>query len=401
MSESVLNKNRVIKIYLFGAFVLFWLLLSLFCPVVFAGCEDDLKKADQEYSNEDFKLVISILNGVLTSPDCSDENRRYAFTLRGATHYWSRDSLAAEVDLDSCIISDTSYGCLEANFETQKRSGTEICHFFERVKSRLFVQLKITSEPPGATVYIDGDSVGTTTDTITIENMIAGKYYNVRLKLECYREINSKIFIEKGRSNSKDFKLERLFCPIEIYSDPSGATVLIDGNMRGTTSLMDSVACGEKHQIVFKKKGYRCKVKKVECLDSKSLDVTAYMDKIKRPPIVLPAIATALTAVAGGSIWYFDKEAKDYYKKYKKSVSSDDINENWNECEKNIDRRCYSKWTTGGLGLVSAGLWVWYCWPREGKDLCSLEPATGNSKKVKIALLPGCEQVHLIISKRF
>ncbi len=110
--------------------------------------------------------------------------------------------------------------------------------------------LTITSDPPGAEIFIDGESTGTTpVDGLPVE---AGEH---QLRLEAERYLTAESLLEvTGREIRQQVTvaLDPAWAEVSIASDPAGATVLVDGEPAGTTPARVEILQGE-HQIMLQK----------------------------------------------------------------------------------------------------------------------------------------------------
>lgn len=115
-------------------------------------------------------------------------------------------------------------------------------------------KLVVSSEPPGARVYLDGLQIGVTPFAA---DGSAGPHL-VALELDGYLREQREVLLRDGRDVELRFPLAAL--PREpalaVGSAPEGATVLIDGTARGATPWVGALAAG-RHEVVLKMKGRR------------------------------------------------------------------------------------------------------------------------------------------------
>ncbi len=109
-------------------------------------------------------------------------------------------------------------------------------------------RLEITSNPPGARVLVDGESVGETPLTdIPIE---AGTR-SLELRADRYRPLSTSLEVE-GREIRQQLALalEPAWAEISVATEPAGATVLVDGESAGTTPDTLEILEGERQLIL-------------------------------------------------------------------------------------------------------------------------------------------------------
>jgi PEGA domain len=114
--------------------------------------------------------------------------------------------------------------------------------------------LGVTSDPPGARVFLDGAAAGVT--PYSVELVPGGHAVAVELagRLRQERQITAR----QGRDVQLAFVLPALpkDPALTVDSEPAGATVLIDGKERGRTPFLAPVPPG-KHELVLRLPGRR------------------------------------------------------------------------------------------------------------------------------------------------
>ncbi len=114
-------------------------------------------------------------------------------------------------------------------------------------------QIQLSSIPPNAAVTINNEPRGHT--PLTTELLTAGEMVSVALK--SYKLWNKALQVPAGETLIvPEIILEPSDGVIEATSTPSGATITVDGQYRGTTPITLKVAANEKHQISLFLNGY-------------------------------------------------------------------------------------------------------------------------------------------------
>jgi PKD repeat protein len=115
---------------------------------------------------------------------------------------------------------------------------------FETVANDRVVRAVIDSEPSGATLYIDGEKIGTTPVRGEIPAGEEGRRLRVVLKKEGYQPSRARLRLQEGDANSYTFDLRRPDEPIVVRSEPK-ASVWFDGVRVGTTPYERGVPADE------------------------------------------------------------------------------------------------------------------------------------------------------------
>lgn len=114
-------------------------------------------------------------------------------------------------------------------------------------------RLTVRSQPAEATVLIDGEEVGRT--PLTSVPVAAGEHA-VTVRAMGYQVYHTDLAIEgKDVLQTLEVDLEPASAPVTFRSQPSGASVLVDGDVRGTTPLTTELAAGSR-QVRLRLKGH-------------------------------------------------------------------------------------------------------------------------------------------------
>ena len=95
--------------------------------------------------------------------------------------------------------------------------------------------LYITSNPPGADVYLGNTKAGTTSPAFQKVNLQAGTKVRVTLKMSLFHDVAFDVDLKPGVMKFENVALKPAFGSLTIESEPTGAKVLIGGSEVGTT----------------------------------------------------------------------------------------------------------------------------------------------------------------------
>jgi hypothetical protein len=125
--------------------------------------------------------------------------------------------------------------------------------------SRLFpkTEIRVTTVPSGATIELEGRSVGTTADTLAVGEVTVGRIYSVVARLDGYQPRHAVVQVHPG-PNPLELQLQQISGTVELDSKPSGAAIEIDGKPAGDAPLSSTSLPADKDvTVVFKRRGYR------------------------------------------------------------------------------------------------------------------------------------------------
>jgi formylglycine-generating enzyme required for sulfatase activity len=113
--------------------------------------------------------------------------------------------------------------------------------------------VSLKTEPPGATVLVDGAPAGTTPADL---ELTAGER-TLEVRLAGFNAWNGKVQVVANEPlHLPDVKLAPADGRVEIASAPSEASVSIDGEFRGRTPLQLRLSPGRPHRLTLTKPGY-------------------------------------------------------------------------------------------------------------------------------------------------
>ncbi|MBC8552808.1 MAG: PEGA domain-containing protein, partial [Candidatus Brocadiales bacterium] len=113
--------------------------------------------------------------------------------------------------------------------------------------------ININSNPSNATIHIDGKKVGETPETIT--DLSPGMHL-VEVIMAGYEIWSESVDVRGDMENTLTAKLQEITGSIDIKSNPSEATIYLDGEKIATTpDSLQSVAIG-MHEVEIKMEGY-------------------------------------------------------------------------------------------------------------------------------------------------
>ena len=115
--------------------------------------------------------------------------------------------------------------------------------------------LKVTSNPPGASIILDGEATSKITP-YTFDSLVVGSH-SLRLEHEGAATLDSSIVIVYGEQAEVNVKLNEYYGHIQVNSTPTGAEIWLDGSNTGYTTdyLLGNVGVGS-HELKLIKEGY-------------------------------------------------------------------------------------------------------------------------------------------------
>ncbi len=113
--------------------------------------------------------------------------------------------------------------------------------------------LEISSNPPRARIYIDGEYKGMTPMTV---KLVSG-HHSVKITKEKYQNYTTEVMLDPGEAKIITVKLSPVYSYLTVKSTPPGAKVYVDGSYAGKTPLRDYKLSPGSHEIKMVKEGYK------------------------------------------------------------------------------------------------------------------------------------------------
>ncbi len=120
--------------------------------------------------------------------------------------------------------------------------------------------VSVATDPPGATVEVDGITKGTTgAQPIVVANLEVGQKYKLTARKPGYESAVELISPARGnQTTTVNLTLRALAASLVVQSVPSGATLLVDGKDMGITPVtLATLTPGSDHQGELRKIGYQ------------------------------------------------------------------------------------------------------------------------------------------------
>ncbi len=156
--------------------------------------------------------------------------------------------------------------------QTLEIQGKDQHQELEVVLEPAWAEVSIATQPPGATLLVDGKAmVGSTPFTAEI---IEGER-NIILKLSGYKAWQETLTVHAGENiQLQTVTLEKADGLVTLHSVPQGAGVTVNGEYQGQTPLEVALAPGEKYQFTLYKDGYQPAHKELEIQSGEDRQLT-------------------------------------------------------------------------------------------------------------------------------
>lgn len=190
--------------------------------------------------------AMVIIDGIEYSPTYFDDKvapGEHTLKLSKPLYY----SVVKEIDLEAGQLHDLSFD-LKPNFGS----------------------LSITTDPPGATVSLNGKQAMSKSPTTV--PFLQSNQYEVTVSLPEYRDHSEMITISDEVETKMDIKLTPAFGWIKLSSNPAGAEVVIDGNIVGSTPIQSLKLPSGEYLLVVRTEYYKEHHEMIMIHDGETLD---------------------------------------------------------------------------------------------------------------------------------
>jgi len=159
--------------------------------------------------------------------------------------------------------------------------------------------LRVSSNPVGASVYLNGKKIGQTPFT---KKRIKKGSYKLELRKECFASLKKTLKIKPLETVKTSLKLTPTCGELEVLSDPQGATVFLDEKEVGVTPLQLTGIKKGGRQLVVRQEGYDEVAKAITIVPSRQLKVPLFTLQPQAGTVwVEPVIEMPMVWVPGGS----------------------------------------------------------------------------------------------------
>ena len=128
-----------------------------------------------------------------------------------------------------------------------------ITGFSQKPTADLSAQIRVITEPAEALVFCDGEMKGVS--PVTIADLPAGEHLIV-VRKDGYYEARKTLVVSTGQRLPVEIKMEPVTGLVLLHSEPSGASVFINGALRGTTPLLLTDLPLGRYRAKFQLAGY-------------------------------------------------------------------------------------------------------------------------------------------------
>lgn len=137
-------------------------------------------------------------------------------------------------------------------------------------------EIKIETEPTGAQIFINSRPFG---KTPYYGREIAAGRHIIELKLKNYQSYTGELEPKRGGYSEVKVKLVKAFGDLEVKSEPTGATIFIDGKDSGKTtpSIISTLDAGE-HSLELKLPRYYPHKQKINIIGNETLRISKQLE---------------------------------------------------------------------------------------------------------------------------
>lgn len=172
---------------------------------------------------------------------------------------------------------------------------------FNRLTASLRSQLRITSRPENAQVYVDGEPRGTTSadhGELTLENLPPGPH-NLKLTAAGYKDWTQRVTLTSGDAVSVNANLVTEVSQVSLLTQPNGVQVYVDDVFRGMTSaegrlVVEGLTPGA-HRVRMNLIGYTEAARTVDLKPGETVTIEAKLEPAGPKALALAEIEEALT----------------------------------------------------------------------------------------------------------
>ncbi|MBO7483341.1 MAG: PEGA domain-containing protein [Kiritimatiellae bacterium] len=154
-------------------------------------------------------------------------------------------------------------------------------------------EINITSVPLGARIYVDGVACGKA--PVFLDGVKPGRHV-VLAQLDGYTDVEKTVTVVRGEKVNEEMRLASNLGRLEVRTSPVGASVLIDGRLRGTTTataddasksdrlMIGGLVAGE-HSLLVRCHGYAESERKFTIEPNRGTSVEVRLRRVFSPNV--------------------------------------------------------------------------------------------------------------------
>jgi tetratricopeptide (TPR) repeat protein len=200
-----------------------------------ASLENHLKRGKEFFTSLKFPEAIAEFDQVVQVYDAGklqDEGESAlhsvaeALDLRARAYFNQGDRDRAAADFAKLLRVDIDYQI------DRRVVSPKVIELYEQVKKENVGTLSVSTDPPGAVVYLNEEEISRTPVS---GRAVMGGTYKLRLALRGFEEHQEDLILNPRTELKRDIKLTPNRRTLQFITEPSGVNVLIDGAVAGTT----------------------------------------------------------------------------------------------------------------------------------------------------------------------
>jgi formylglycine-generating enzyme required for sulfatase activity/sulfur carrier protein ThiS len=204
---------------------------------------------DGDAANQDFSFVLRKLPGRLEIRIPQGVEARFSID-GGDTEAITGDAISLEPGTHAIRIDAERYLVFEGSVEIE---GRDQLQSFEADLIPGWADVTVTSNPPGASVYVDDEEIAETPATV---QLIAGAR-ELTVRKEGFKIWRKTIAAVANEPRTlPEIELAEADGQLTVTSVPGAAAVTIDGRYRGTTPVDAELTPGGAHEVIISKPGF-------------------------------------------------------------------------------------------------------------------------------------------------
>jgi tetratricopeptide (TPR) repeat protein len=200
-----------------------------------ASLENHLKRGKEFFTSLKFPEAIAEFDQVVQVYDAGKlqeggesalHSVAEALDLRARAYFNLGDRDRAAADFAKLLRVDIDYQI------DRRVVSPKVIDLYEQVKKENVGTLSVSTDPPGAVVYLNDEEVSRTPVS---GRAIMGGTYKLRLALKGFVDHQEDLILNPRTELKRDIKLTPNRRTLQFITEPSGVNVLIDGAVAGTT----------------------------------------------------------------------------------------------------------------------------------------------------------------------
>lgn len=205
-------------------------------------------------------------------------------SIDGKTYGVIKSDLTLAAGKHQLLVKKKGYEDYESQLRIEEEQPLEV----EVRLTPIFAAVKVTSEPKGAEVTLNGEKKGKT--PLTLKKVPFGSH-EIAVRMKGHDRVNEMVEVKSKETVDFHAKLKELPGALAVSSEPKGAKVKLNGEVKGETPMSITGLKAGSYTLSLTKSGYQSIEEKKTVIAGEEVKATYSLKSNAPPPVTRPPVS--------------------------------------------------------------------------------------------------------------